>query len=332
MACSGPAVAPDGGNMTDAGLADVVDESIVADGGNGALPLGSVSNVMPNQPCGGGSTTPTCRSLVVRCPGIEDVTAVLQITDPSSPAKGTIFAHLGGGGTNFYTTNVAAFVQNGYRVVQVRWTSDWEKTQSSGILAASCRPATAMQWIFDNVHKADKSVAYCAVGHSGGSGAISYSLAHYGMDAVLDYAQLTAGPPFGRIDYGCAPQTYVGPPRTLCSDLMDAPVALPAMLLNNWENTTTCGSMMPNPAELTKWTADSVVSAGADYDHPKTLVTFWDCTVNPNGTTGGAYFYSQKITSQHTVTCFTQCNGEDLGNAGWNTALQSVIADCKPRH
>jgi len=151
------------------------------------------------------------------------------------------------------------------------------------------------------------------------------------MKKILDYVELTAGPPFGRIDYGCAPQTYGGPPKTLCTDLMDAPVALPPQLMNPWENTTTCGGSAP-AADIAKWSADSVVSAGADYDYPQTLVTFWDCTINPNGTTGGAYFYSQKISSMHSVTCFTQCSGEDLGNAGWTAALQSVLADCKPRH
>jgi hypothetical protein len=109
-------------------------------------------------------------------------------------------------------------------------------------------------------------------------------------------------------------------------------MALPGRTMDDWENTTTCGSATPLPADLAKWTADSVVSAGADYDYPRTVVALFNCTINPNGTTGGAFFYGQRITSAHAQTCFTQCAGEDLGTAGWAAALQAVIADCKPRH
>src|SRR5258708_14930462 len=176
-ACGGPSSTNDGG--ADGSMGDGASGAETSTDGGGALPTGSVSDVMQTQPCGGGGNTQNCTSLIVHCPGIEDATAVLQSTNPSGTAKGTIFAHSGGGGTGFYTTNVAAFAQGGYRVVQVRWTSDWEKTQTAGILAAACRPATVMQWIWDNIHKADKTSAYCAVGHSGGSGVISYALAHY---------------------------------------------------------------------------------------------------------------------------------------------------------
>jgi len=163
VACSGSQVAPDAGS--DASATDVGADA-TSDASNGtSLPLGSADNVMNNQSCGMGGA-PNCTTMVVHCPGIEDATAVLQTTSPSGTAKGTIFAHGGGGGTGFYGMNVPAFVMNGYRVVQVRWTSDWEKTQNAGILAAACRPATVMQWVFDNVQKGDKTSGFCAVGRT----------------------------------------------------------------------------------------------------------------------------------------------------------------------
>ena len=70
------------------------------------------------------------------------------------------------------------------------------------------------------------------------------------------------------------------------------------------------------------------MSPGADYDYPQTAVEYFDCDVNPNGTTGGAYFYSQAITSTHSVTCFTACSGEDLGNAGWTALRDAVLTGC----
>jgi len=299
-----------------------------AGGGSGAHPIGQVTDVEPSSEC------PGCRQLTVHdCPGIEDLTAILKVMEPSGPAKGTIFAHNGGGGTNFYGhPNLDTYVAAGFRIALVRWLSDWEQTQTAGILDGACRPATVMQWVFDNVHQGGTSAAFCGIGQSGGSGVLAYALAHYGMDQILDYAALSAGPPFGRIDYGCAPETYSGSLPSLCSGGSSISLALPPTNLDPWENTTTCGTGMPSSADLAKWAADSVVSPTANYAYPKTLVSFFDCMANPNGTTGGAYFYSQQITSQRDVTCYTACTGEELGSQGWSDYGAAVLDQCVPRH
>ena len=299
---------------------------------------GSVGTVVSIAPVACDASLPsraTCTTLVVRCPGIEDLQATAAVTEPSGGGlKGTLFAHAGGDGTSYYSENISTYLAAGLRVVQVKWASSWEQTQPSttGVLTAACRPATVMKWAFDNPHGQNRTLAFCGVGHSGGSGVLAYSLAHYGMGDYLDYAALTAGPPFGRIDYGCAPQTYSGPPRMLCPELPDASVQLPSSTLNTWEHTTTCGSSSPPAADVQRWAADSIVSQGATYSYPRTVVTFWDCAVNPNGTTGGAFFYSQAITSQKSVTCFTSCRGEDLGSSGWAAQAGDLVRQCVPRH
>jgi hypothetical protein len=108
-------------------------------------------------------------------------------------------------------------------------------------------------------------------------------------------------------------------------------VGLPTDKLNAWENTMACNNN-PSPADLAKWAADSVVSPSASYDYPKTIVDFIDCTVNPNGTTGGAYFYSSQITSTHSVFCATQCSGEAIGTDGAAQATSAMHTQCVPRH
>ena len=135
----------------------------------------------------------TCTTLVVRCPGIEDLQATAAVTEPSASLKGTLFAHSGGGGTSYYTQNIASYLGAGLRVVQVKWASSWEQTQPSttGLLASACRPATVLKWTFDNPHGQSRALAFCGVGHSGGSGVLAYALAHYGMGDYLDYAALT---------------------------------------------------------------------------------------------------------------------------------------------
>lgn len=296
-------------------------------GSGGAHPIGQVTDVQPSSEC------PGCQQLTVQCPGIEDNTAILKVSEPGVPAQGTIFAHNGGGGTDFYShPNLDTYVAAGFRIALVRWMSDWEQTKTAGILDGACRPATVMKWVFDNVHQGGTSAAFCGIGQSGGSGVLAYMLAHYGMDQILDYAALSAGPPFGRIDYGCAPETYSGSLPELCSGDGSVSLALPPDKLDPWENTTTCGTGMPSSSDLAKWAADSVVSPTASYAYPKTLVSFFDCMANPNGTTGGAYFYSQQITSQHDVTCYTACTGEELGSQGWSEYGAAVLDQCVPRH
>jgi hypothetical protein len=302
-----------------------------ADAASAPRSLGTISGVTPGtggQPCAPGAT---CTALTVTCPGIEDLQAIVAVRLPAGAPKGTIYVHGGGGGDQFYATNVDEYVNAGYRVAMVRWTADWEQSLNEGIKAGACRPATVMKWVFDNVQSADRKTGFCAVGFSGGSGVLGYSLAHYGAGSMLDYAALVAGPPFGRIDYGCAPSTYSGPARSLCPELADAPIALPTKL-DPWSHTTTCGSATPSAADIAKWTEESVVSPGASYDYPSTKVEFFDCATNSNGTAGGAYFLSQKIVSPHSVSCFTSCSGEPLGPAGLATQRDALLAGCAPRH
>ena len=201
-----------------------------------------------------------------------------------------------------------------------------------GILAAGCRPATLFQWIHQNVHGADRELGFCASGYSGGSGALSYAMAHYGLESAFDYIDLTAGPPFGRMDYGCAPDTYSGPMRQLCPELADAPMELPADKINTWEHSTTCGSRSVDPVELQRWRDHSVVSPGGDFNYPQTTMAFWNCATRPAGTAGGAYFYSQEISSDKRVACFTSCSGEPIGGEGNSAQRASMMAECIPRH
>jgi len=331
VACGGSTTS-DVTTPVDASTATDASTPIDAASGN-ARPLGSVGS-MTEVACANVPGNATCKHAVVTCPGIPDLGATLAVLAPAAPTR-TIVGFSGGGGDSFLSSGIQALAMEGsFRIVLVKWDSDWEKTPSDGILAGACRPATILQAIFDGMHGADRTKAFCATGHSGGSGQISYALAHYGREEILDYAALSAGPPFGRIDYGCAPSTYTGPPRNLCPLLPNAVLPLPDKV-DGWENTTTCGSATASATDLEKWKRDSVVSSTADYDYPKTPVGFFDCTNQPNGTTGGAFFYSSAVTSEHAVFCFDGgndgCQGESLGK-GVEKLVSEIVGKCVPRH
>jgi hypothetical protein len=108
-------------------------------------------------------------------------------------------------------------------------------------------------------------------------------------------------------------------------------VALPNVI-DTWEHTSSCGTASPPAADVARWAADSVVSATADYAYAQTVVDFFDCATMSNGTAGGAYFFAQAITTPHSVSCFTQCSGEPLGNAGVAAELTAMNSNCVPRH
>ena len=296
--------------------------------------------------CGAGAlASSTCRHLTVDCSAATGAAALgvtVMISEPSGTAKGTIYLHNGSDGTVMASPQ-PDYVQAGFRTVALGWDAAWEDAPGVGILASACRPATVMKWAFDVPHAASRTAGFCAQGASAGSSAISYALAHYGMGAYLDYANLVSGPPMGRIDIGCAPSTYTGPARSVCAGangaLTDAPVAFAESfsqaLINNGEHTSTCNSGTASSADLAAWAADSIVSPGATYDYPNTPVSFFYCTsATTNEVTGLGSFYVEQITSTKSVGCYTQCTDEAVGQdpAGKVAVAQSMLDGCIPRH
>src|SRR5262249_49786063 len=154
---------------------------------------------------------------------------------------------------------VAGYQAKGFRVVQARWNSDWEETSSASVRAAACRPSTLFHWVKSQL--ASPNQPFCVHGSSGGSGALGFALTHYGLKSEIARAALAFGPVFSRIDYGCAPSTYSGPPRNLCPEDTRALFTYTpnsAGLVDGWENTKGCAAN-PNTTDVPHWSSDSIV-------------------------------------------------------------------------
>lgn len=309
------------------------------------LALGTVT-VGSTVACGTGALpTSTCMHVDVDCAaatGAASLGATVMISEPTGTAKGTIYTLNGGDGKAMASPGVD-YVTAGFRTVAVGWDEAWEDAPGVGILMSACRPATLMKWAFDAPHGGSRDTAFCAQGPSAGSAAIGYSLAHYGMGAYLDHANLISGPPFGRIDVGCAPSSYTGPARSLCvgdsGELDNAPIAFAESfaqaLTNGGEHTTDCNTGTPSSAEIAQWAADSIVSPGASYAYPQTPVSFFFCTsATTNEVTGLGSFYVDAITSTKSVGCYTQCTAEMVGQdpAGKAAVTQAMLDGCVPHH
>ena len=84
-------------------------------------------------------------------------------------------------------------LNDGRRVVQLAWTTDWEDANGVGLLRASCRNATFFRHAFYTVPGADHTTGFCAQGRSGGGAAIAYALPQYKLSDYFDCVVIGAG-------------------------------------------------------------------------------------------------------------------------------------------
>ena len=183
-----------------------------------ALPTGALQQVTDEE-CPG-SFGDQCKRAVVTCPGIDDAAVNLRVTGAGT--KGTILLATGGGGTRWYRVGeegasinamMDTLLDDGYRLVEIAWVEPGVWEGPGGTISLACRSATAFEWVHENVHQGG---LLAAQGNSGGSAQIAFSLAYYGLDEILDLANLSGGPPpcpistGGRINFQQQQQCLVG--------------------------------------------------------------------------------------------------------------------------
>jgi hypothetical protein len=155
-------------------------------------------------------------------------------------------------------------LNDGRRVVQLAWTTDWEDANGVGLLRASCRSATFFRHAFYTAPGADHTTGFCAQGRSGGGAAIAYALAQYKLSDYFDCVVIGAG-------RGVA----TGPALNLCPLLTTAPCAFTSgVKVDTGENTTTCAVKQPLQCDIDKWAADGRVTPGGNYAYPKTAMSW----------------------------------------------------------
>lgn len=325
------------------GLANVpaFGDDTIAEGNQNAPQLGRVTVLGPATCPGGATQGAACTSVSVTCPKVPDLTATLSEAFPTGTAKGTIILVNGGGGTTFFNTGGFAntYLNDGFRVVQLAWTSDWEDAGGVGLKSASCRNATIFRYVFYTVQGGDRTVGFCAQGTSGGGAAIALALAQYGLSDYFDYVVIGAGPGAARMDYGCDKALYTGPALNLCPLLTTAPYAFTSgVKVDRWENTTTCTVKPPLQSDIDKWAADSIVTTGGNYAYPKTAMSWFFCVTPPvNNSTGQGKFLIDQVHPKNTpdVNCYSGvCKGESVwqDKTAFNTTHTEMLSQCVPNH
>jgi hypothetical protein len=150
------------------------------------------------------------------------------------------------------------YVGQGYGVVEIGWSTAWEHTTNANIQNAACRPATFLNFVYENIYlpittgqNGNAKAGMCAQGYSAGSAAVAYSLAYYGAGAYLDNVELISGPVLSDINQGCEqspPSVTVCPSGQYgCQLGSDTPWTLAPTYLGNdvnyinaWTSSNTC--------------------------------------------------------------------------------------------
>jgi len=189
-----------------------------------------------------GLTGGTCyRAVVSNCaeaPG--QFAAVVKINQPPnlSQVNGTVFFTTGGTGVALYDFDqdflgdsrcagsncglmtVQSINSANYRTVQIQFTDPeglisepdgWlTGPATDGPRALACRYATLVHAVWTILLKKDTTHPVCATGNSGGGALVGYAITQYGMGNAngpgpeFAMAEPTSGPPYTRIDQGCA--------------------------------------------------------------------------------------------------------------------------------
>ncbi|HEV2401519.1 MAG TPA: hypothetical protein VGS27_31575 [Candidatus Sulfotelmatobacter sp.] len=255
--------------------------------------LGTISGVSTIT-CQGAIRNGVCQQMTVSCPGVPDIQAYVKTNQPTGTPLGTVTYNTGTDGNGLYesvftygSTAVQNVLDAGFTTVQIDWGTPFNTNQPDGwvlgpggLMAGACRYATVTKWIYDNVQLDNASVPYCATANSGGAGVLAYALSQYHSSDILSMAEVTSGPPTGRLDWGCGCQqgklaVQCGSSSSLgtCFGKVDAPVWDPAY--DPKATTGLCSAAVNGtlpPGGLNFFLGDSVEAPGALYNFPKTYV------------------------------------------------------------
>ena len=239
------------------------------------LPLGTVRPSAPPRGCVHGFS---CSGVRVTCPGLrEDLDAYLATGNPKGTLRGVVAVFSSGQGDEPWSNQsemgrdfLAHLRDGGLRVVQVWWKVPWLRSASgeeAGPTHLACRPATIIRWIHDRNpirSRPKKPCGFCVTGSSAGASQISYALAFYGLDGLVDVAAPTSGPPHAGLATGCETRgheaAYSPRNRTVIDESF-------GFLAGNGPCATR------DPAWHQRWIEESVENEGK-YRYPSTAIRF----------------------------------------------------------
>lgn len=167
--------------------------------------------------------------------------------------------------------------QDRFVVVQVKWLDSWlqaPRREDDGSAHLGCRPATAIDWIYQNVYlplgvtPGPGECGFCVTGNSGGASQVSYALSHYGLDGILNGVFPTSGPPHAAQVKGCLP----GSPGYAYEGSELRRIDLSYGFDDSQGDRGPC--MLSDSSWTPRWQVESVDTGANDVSYPSTRVEF----------------------------------------------------------
>jgi hypothetical protein len=252
-------------------------------------------------------------AILTGCPNASPLTFTFSYDLPATTPKGTIVFFAGGDGTgDAGDVNAAGYYfSQGFEVIQVEWSYDWEVTDTptqfnggvamttypSNVQLGACRGATFLNYVFNmNNTSLYSAGGRCAQGSSAGSGMIAYALTYYGAANYLDAVELKSGPPIADFEQGC--EEPPAPDVTICGQNSGNQVGCQlggsspwtlsptytgaASGVRTWTGDNSCAvaGTTTSAASNAAWLAESIVNGGTPagvYSYPNTSMTAWLC-------------------------------------------------------
>ncbi len=338
--------------------------AILAQAQREPLPLGSVDQIVQLKSCPSGYFSGmTCfHGEVNNCADDSSLGFTYGYENPDGTSLGTVAFLEGGGGISGYVDPEYAqtYLDGRYQVVYISWDSDWEMTSAksaTSIKSAACRPATALNYVYDHVYSRG---AMCAQGFSAGSGALGYALAWYGSDTYLDDVELLSGPVFGDIEQGCEVPNkgtlLICPPDQFGCDgkqWPDSPLYVDGdqTLVRKWSGQQSCNAGKTTPGYVNSlWKAMSIVDGtnNPNFSYPHTSMAGYLCSnadqTQNNSAAQGEFFYQQftspNQTAGYSLTRINNCQGAEGvttgttpdGESGFTAITNHMLSSCVRRH
>jgi hypothetical protein len=176
--------------------------------------------------------------------------------------------------------------------VQIKWQQNWFLAQGEpeGFRELACRPATVIQWIYDNLHLSGSDQPFCATGHSNGASRVAYSMVHYGLSDIFDLVLFESGPNWSRVDHSCIANNDH---QALFGDTGERRVIDWAF---GFPNNGSGPCARSDTAETSMFRNASLADTRGSYSFPKTMVVFafGDKDTSPTAD-HGKYFYDELV-------------------------------------
>jgi len=283
-----------------------------------------------------------CYALQISCPEIPDYTAYVKIIAPTRHSHGAVIFTTGGDVNALYEaykygpSAVRDVVNARYTAVELTFGEPfstgpgWQHDVNGlGVRMASCRYATVVQWVHDNIANGDP---LCATGNSAGGQLIGEGLAHYDIGKYLAFAEITSGPPFNRVDYACI--NNVAASVEYCSGanvrmgvgLPNATNYIDPAYPGPW-----CSSSFQTHStqDEFQFLFDSVASPDAVLSYPNTRIRFLFGGLDTSSAIRQGLDYQSKIAQPTTYGCVLDAPHSipDVPD-GASTIASDVVANC----